>query len=94
MYCVFCGKEINDDNVPCYYCGKKQPKEPIEIIHVRDDEELFKQQIKSCINNDYELKSSNMTIEHYPNVQNVMGLYQFKIVPKYHYYAIMIYKKE
>lgn len=94
MYCVFCGKEINDDNIPCYYCGKKQPKEPIEIIHVINDEESFKQQIKTCIFKGYKLKSSNIAIEHCLKVQNITGQYHFKVIPKYHYYAVMEYQKD
>ena len=24
LYCIYCGKKINDDTIPCYWCGKKQ----------------------------------------------------------------------
>lgn len=32
LYCIYCGKKINDDTVPCYWCGKKQIVEKKQVV--------------------------------------------------------------
>ncbi len=36
-YCIYCGKELNDDAVYCTSCGKKQVEEKIEIVEEKSD---------------------------------------------------------